>query len=148
MEPALEKMWGDFLSLTQKPLVTLVTRGFCWSVVPGGDLLSRASCSLSLARCCFTVLFGKGRGGSSRLLPPSEAWSLRGFRFEANCASVELVEGCFVIGYWFCVIQGYRIKPHGQLVQVSLAHCCVSTPCLSTSWSSTTLKGAYSPGEI
>ena len=132
----------------QKPLVTLVTRGFCWSVMPGGDLLSRARCSLSLARCCFTVLFGKGRGGSSRLLPPSEAWSLRGFVFYAICASVELVEGCFVIGYWFSVIQGYRIKPHGQLVQVSLAHCCVSTPCLSTSWSSTTLKGACSPGEI
>ena len=36
----------------------------------GVDLLSRARCSLSLARCCFTVLFGMGRGGTSRLLTP------------------------------------------------------------------------------
>jgi hypothetical protein len=39
--------------------------------VPGGDLLSRARCSLSLARLRFTVLFGKGRGGSEVLWPPS-----------------------------------------------------------------------------
>ena len=36
-------------------------------------------------------------------------------------------------------IQGYRIKPHGQLVSVSLTHYCASTPDLSTSWSRTTL---------
>src|ERR1700674_5287469 len=33
----------------------------------------------------------------------------------------------------------YRIKPHGQLVSVSLTHYCASTPDLSTSWSRTTL---------
>ena len=35
----------------------------------------------------------------------------------------------------------YRVKPHGQLVSVSLTHCCASTPDLSTSWSRTTLQG-------
>jgi len=32
-------------------------------------------------------------------------------------------------------VQSYRVKPHGQLVLVSLTHCCASTPSLSTSWS-------------
>ena len=36
--------------------------------------------------------------------------------------------------------QNYRIKPHGQLVRVSLTHYCASTPRLSTLWSSTTLQ--------
>ena len=31
--------------------------------------------------------------------------------------------------------QSYRVKPHGQLVSVSLTHYCASTPDLSTSWS-------------
>ena len=35
--------------------------------------------------------------------------------------------------------QSYRVKPHEQLVSVSLTHCCASTPDLSTSWSRTTL---------
>ena len=35
--------------------------------------------------------------------------------------------------------QGYRDKPYGQLVLVSLMHYCTSTPSLSTSWSRTTL---------
>ena len=36
--------------------------------------------------------------------------------------------------------QGYRIKPHGQLVSVSLTCCHASTPDLSTRWSSATLQ--------
>src|SRR5690606_30045186 len=43
-------------------------------------------------------------------------------------------------------LQGYRIKPHGQLVLVSSMHYCTSTPSLSTSWSRTTLQGALGPG--
>ena len=35
--------------------------------------------------------------------------------------------------------QGYRVKPHGQLVLVSLTCYHASTPSLSTSWSRTTL---------
>ena len=35
--------------------------------------------------------------------------------------------------------QSYRVKPHEQLVLVSLTHYCASTPSLSTSWSRTTL---------
>ena len=42
--------------------------------------------------------------------------------------------------------QSYRVKPHEQLVLVSLTHCCASTPSLSTSWSRTTLQGARGPG--
>ena len=43
---------------------------------------------------------------------------------------------------------GYRIKPHGQLVLVSLTHYCASTPSLSTSWSRTTLQGNQVPRDI
>ena len=37
-------------------------------------------------------------------------------------------------------LQSYRVKPHGQLVPVSLTCHHASTPGLSTSWSRTTLK--------
>ena len=37
--------------------------------------------------------------------------------------------------------QGYRVKPHGQLVPVSSTHYCAYTPGLSTSSSTTALKG-------
>ena len=43
--------------------------------------------------------------------------------------------------------QGYRDKPYGQLVSVSLMHYCTSTPDLSTSWSRTTLQGAQGSGK-
>ena len=43
--------------------------------------------------------------------------------------------------------QGYRDKPHEQLVLVSLTHCCASTPSLSTSWSRTTLQGDLVSGK-
>src|SRR5687767_15748951 len=42
--------------------------------------------------------------------------------------------------------QGYRVKPHGQLVPVSSRHYCPYTPGLSTSWSRTTLQGDQVPG--
>ena len=51
------------------PSVLLAERGFL-DGVSGVDLLSRAMCSLSLARLCFTVLFGMGRGGTRGLLTP------------------------------------------------------------------------------
>ena len=43
-------------------------------------------------------------------------------------------------------IQGYRVKPYGQLVLVSLTRYRASTPSLSTSWSSTTLQGGQASG--
>ena len=43
--------------------------------------------------------------------------------------------------------QGYRDKPYGQLVLVSLMHYCTSTPNLSTSWSRTTLQRAQGSGK-
>ena len=44
----------------------------------GDDLLSRASCTLSSARERFTVLFGKGRGGSTPLWSPDITGVLMG----------------------------------------------------------------------
>src|SRR5687768_10842215 len=43
--------------------------------------------------------------------------------------------------------QSYRVKPHEQLVPVSLTGYPASTPGLSTSWSRTTLQGAQGPGK-
>src|SRR5664279_5333976 len=43
--------------------------------------------------------------------------------------------------------QSYRVKPHEQLVLVSLTGYPASTPSLSTSWSRTTLQGAQGPGK-
>ena len=44
--------------------------------------------------------------------------------------------------------QCYRVKPHGQLVLVSLTCHHASTPSLSTSWSRTTLQRDQVPREI
>jgi hypothetical protein len=44
------------------------------------------------------------------------------------------------------VMQGYRVKPLGQLVLVSSRHYCPSTPSLSTWWSTTTLQEAQGLG--
>ena len=133
--------------------------------MPGGDLLSRAKCSLSLALIRFTVLFEMGRGGSERLLPPSEGGGLlvlrstdriwrrvRGFLGHSVVYRLYLyVIAAYCVFYLerrsINLIQGYRVKPHGQLVLVSLTHYCASTPSLSTSWSRTTLQGAQGPGK-
>src|SRR5690606_772146 len=53
---------------------------------------------------------------------------------------------CYFIGHNHYNHQGYRIKPHGQLVSVSSTHYCASTPDLSTSWSRTALQGSQAPG--
>ena len=45
-------------------------------LMPGDDLLSHTQCAISSARFRFTVLFGKGRGGSETLWPPSLTGSL------------------------------------------------------------------------
>ena len=116
---------------------------------PGGDLLSQEVNSLSSARLRFTVLFEMGRGGSEVLWPPSitcclgagmnpgrEAKTGKKVKISCNCNTE------------FSIAQGYRIKPHGQLVSVSLTHYCASTPDLSTLWSSTTLQGDQVPREI
>ena len=131
------------------------------------DLLSQAQCLLSLARERFTVLFGMGRGGSTLLWSSdkgvrNESWcSSQHSDCLGCCRSFDLQPtalchaGVFyqhtrrvwkkVYGLLLHRIhtlhasQNYRIKPHGQLVRVSLTHYCASTPRLSTLWSSTTL---------
>ena len=121
------------------------------------DLLSHGQSAISSAHFRFTVLFGMGRGGTEVL------WSSDVTCYLPNGAGKpkeEEVLGCDVSRvvvlllplqttdncHLATVEQGYRIKPHGQLVLVSLTHYCASTPSLSTSWSWTTLQGAQGPG--
>jgi hypothetical protein len=46
-----------------------------------------------------------------------------------------LLNSTFSVCVFTQVCQSYRVKPHEQLVLVSLTHYCASTPSLSTSWS-------------
>src|SRR5690606_18370910 len=101
-----------------------------------------------------------GRGGSTLLWSSSVTccvaavalWLERGSGAPPIWAQAQGNVGCvfgvlFRVHDWHCLThcynhQGYRIKPHGQLVLVSSTHCCAYTPSLSTSWSRTTLQGA------
>ena len=70
----------------------------------------------------------------------TEAWPTRsgGSKVGCNCIWARYaIRLCL----WtvFTATQGYRVKPHGQLVLVSLTHYCASTPSLSTSSSLTNL---------
>src|SRR5690242_19531698 len=72
--------------------------------------------------------------------------------------SAKHLDGCLGLDYalhrvWLAVLlatmhrsQGYRVKPHGQLVLVSSTRYRAYTPSLSTSWSRTTLQGGRAPG--
>ena len=132
----------------------------------GDDLLSRAESLLSLALGRFTVLFGMGRGGTAPLWSPDITVGFPGLTRKAELG-LRLAQWIrrwiaesglklkrkkkFVLKLGLIAlegIQGYRVKPYGQLVLVSLTHYCASTPSLSTLWSSTTLQGAQGPGEI
>src|SRR3990172_9799544 len=92
-----------------------------------------------------------GRGGSNSLWPLSNSGvSARpaAFRCQREPTKSEEVKHEFD----FCAtmpdnLQGYRIKPHGQLVLVSSDHARSYTPSLSTSWSRTTLQGDQVPGK-
>ena len=99
--------------------------------------------ALSSALRRFTVLFGMGRRGTTSLWPPGKA----------SC-SLPSTTGRSLHGPfdWLSSMsmsanapqpsntQGYRIKPHGQLVSVSSTHYCACTPDLSTLSSATTLQ--------
>ena len=76
-------------------------------------------------------------------------WSsdFEGFNKSGVCVVVWVVV-IVVFECFCCWIHGYRIKPHGQLVRVSLTHYCASTPRLSTLWSSTTLEQARGLREV
>ena len=107
-----------------------------------------------MAQRRFTVLFGMGRSGTTSL------WSsgLTCCRADYLSQRDQFTESNS-ISFFDCVTdltakhlasktrQNYRVKPHGQLVLVSLTHYCASTPSLSTSWSRTTLQGAQGPGK-
>ena len=81
-------------------------------------------------------------------------FALRTLQFGGQANSIEsiLLYDCANVSWHnllkaLTVGQSYRVKPHGQLVLVSLTHYCASTPSLSTSWSRTTLQGAQGPGK-
>ena len=110
-------------------------------MVPGNYLLSHGQSALSSAWSRFTVLFGMGRGGSNSLLSPGIEGRLFVFNKQPNSRKQLGVTGSITALHISTKCAGYRIKPNGQLVSVSLTHYCASTPDLSTSWSSTTLYG-------
>ena len=118
--------------------------------VPDDDLLSHGQSAISSARRRFTVLFGMGRGGANALWSPGILemstvghWiRVLEVRRDGHCIGADLVAA----GSAQADAQGYRVKPHGQLVPVSSRHYCPCTPGLSTSWSPTTLQGGQAPG--
>jgi hypothetical protein len=111
---------------------------------------------LSSALKRFTVLFGMGRSGSTSLWSsgkddgrtergwhPSQPTQF-GRSSHATCACGIAIQ---VSALRTSRQHGYRIKPHEQLVPVSLTPHSASTPGLSTSWSRTTLQGDQVPGK-
>ena len=131
-----------------------------WCNLPDDDLLSRARCSLSSALKRFTVLFGMGRSGSTSLWSsgmtcrqqegPASQSGKRSYRFQLLDRIAHFARGCDRTTQSSSAdfLQSYRVKPHGQLVLVSLTCHHASTPSLSTSWSRTTLQGDLVPREI
>jgi len=109
---------------------------------------------LSSAQRRFTVLFGMGRSGTTSLWSSGkEGRPVDNRNAAVKRSNLEEASAQFSVG---CAIQttasrtrqhGYRIKPHEQLVPVSLTPHSASTPGLSTSWSRTTLQGDQVPGK-
>ena len=81
----------------------------------------------------------------------SQSRQLMGWRLAPHRSTAIRILDCASQTLWHNVSltssQSYRVKPHEQLVLVSLTHYCASTPSLSTSWSRTTLQGAQGPGK-
>ena len=119
--------------------------------VPDDDLLSHGQSTLASACRRFTVLFGMGRGGASRLW--SSGFEGAASRVGAAAEGKDARDAMSRVPMWVGVscfvwrlIHAYGVKPHGPLVPVSSRHCCPSTPGLSTWWSATTLQGSQAPG--
>ena len=85
---------------------------------------------------------GKGWGQGTMAASNSVAsclWATCGMVEEVKVDQIVGADLSFALQGYCTVAQSYRVKPHGQLVSVSLTHYCASTPDLSTSWSRTTL---------
>src|SRR5258706_7207694 len=108
---------------------------------PGDDLLSHGQSAISSARRRFTVLFGMGRGGANAL------WSPGILEWEGR--------------YWilYCTVfmaclamardaQGYRVKPHGQLVLVSARVAPLTHPAYQRRSLRRPFRGIKSPGDL
>ena len=129
---------------------------------PGRSMLASLTMSyfhgkyipLSSALRRFTVLFGMGRSGTTSLWSsgkegrPVDSRGAAIKRSNLEEASAQFSAGCAIQTSISRTRQhGYRIKPHEQLVPVSLTPHSASTPGLSTSWSRTTLQGDQVPGK-
>ena len=112
-----------------------------------------ANATLSSALRCFTVLFGMGRRGTTSLWPPDINW------YKLEEAGIDLKINPHIFGIQLCRTttisslsfpshSNDRIKPHEQLVLVSLTPHSASTPDLSTSWSRTTLQEGQALREV
>ena len=118
-----------------------------------------ANATLSSARRRFTVLFGMGRRGPTSLWPPDINWNKAKearHRLVADAAVLNssvlgnLIASCRTsLGHFaWQSTSNDRIKPHEQLVSVSLTPHSASTPDLSTSWSRTTLQEGLALREV
>jgi hypothetical protein len=111
---------------------------------PGGDLLSQHEVCTIIGVPSFHGPVRDGKGWVQRAMAAKRNWFARrlgGVRKKGRRLYVVMRYSSELL------LQGYRIKPHGQLVLVSLTHYCASTPSLSTWWSSTTLQGDQVPGK-
>jgi hypothetical protein len=112
---------------------------------------------LSSALSRFTVLFGMGRGGSNSLWSSGNRVDLLRSHRRATAVKrsnrkkqrLRVTQRSWLHSRLDSLRRqhGYRIKPHGQLVSVSLTRYRASTPDLSTSWSWTTLQGGLASGK-
>ena len=111
-----------------------------------------AAATLSSALSVFTSEFGMGSGGSRSLYPPGKLFQRAAFwATHRNSGSCIRRLGIFALvrrrlpymttryGPHPKPLGCYMVKSHGQLVLVSSAHRCTSTPSLSTPSSSADL---------
>ena len=132
------------MPIKQKPLAGKPGRGFYFIGSLAMSYFRTVYLALSSALRRFTVLFGMGRRGTTSLWPPGKAANplplLNNWKKSLDL-SIAYKRWQAPITSRVSDTQGYRIKPHGQLVSVSSTHCCACTPDLSTLSSATTLQG-------
>lgn len=118
---------------TKAPKISL--RGLCISnQEPGGALLSHEETSHYHRRRAVSL----PSSGRDRVVPARYCrqanWLTVRARHSTNAVNSEsCIDSCRIRTSPSKPLGCYMVKPHGQLVLVSLMHCCTSTPSLSTS---------------
>jgi hypothetical protein len=107
---------------------------------PGDDLLSRALRHSTIGAGAFhgRVRDGIGCSRSARITRPTKGGDKSGPNVP-DLHRAQAAQRALAQQRWALTMKA--IKPIERLVLVSFAHCCASTPSLSTWWSSTALKG-------